>query len=47
MHLNQQQVKSRVYYPGFETWFDNVFTPSYLQGDRDISLTLKDKQSYE
>ena len=43
IHLNQQQVKSRVYYPGFETWFDNVFTPSYLQGDRDV-ISVRDKR---
>lgn len=43
IHLNQQQVKSRVYYPGFKTWFDNVFTPSYLQGDRDV-ISVRDKR---
>lgn len=43
IHLNQQQVKSRVYCPGVETWFDNVFTPSYLQGDRDV-ISVRDKR---
>ena len=43
IHLNQQQVKSRVYYPGFGTWFNDVFTPSYLQGDRDV-ISVRDKR---
>lgn len=43
IHLNQQQVKSRVYYPGFGSWFDNVFAPSYLQGDRDV-ISVRDKR---
>ena len=42
-HLNQQQVKSRVYYPGFSYWFDQVFIPSYNVGDRDV-ITVRDKR---
>ena len=43
IHLNQQQVKSRVYYPGFSYWFDQVFIPSYNVGDRDV-ITVRDKR---
>ena len=43
MHLNNRQVKSRVYYPGFGLWFNNVFAPSYLDGGRDI-ITIRDKR---
>ena len=43
MHLNKQQVKSRVYYPGFGIWFNDVFTPSYINGDRDV-ITVRDKR---
>ena len=43
IHLNQQQVKSRVYYPGFGYWFDQVFIPSYNVGDRDV-ITVRDKR---
>ncbi len=43
IHLNKQQVKSRVYYPGFGLWFNNVFTPSYLDGGRDV-ITVRDKR---
>ena len=43
IHLNQQQVKSRVYYPGFSYWFDQVFIPSYNVGDRDV-VTVRDKR---
>lgn len=43
IHLNQQQVKSRVINPGFGSWFDNVFAPSYLQGDRDV-ISVRDKR---
>ena len=43
IHLNKQQVKSRVYYPGFGLWFNNVFAPSYLDGGRDV-ITVRDKR---
>ena len=43
MHLSKQQVKSRVYYPGFGIWFNDVFTPSYINGDRDV-ITVRDKR---
>ena len=43
MHLNNRQVKSRVYYPGFSYWFDQVFIPSYNVGDRDV-ITVRDKR---
>ena len=43
MHLNKQQVKSRVYYPGFGIWFNDVFAPSYINGDRDV-ITVRDKR---
>lgn len=43
IHLNQQQVKSRVINPGLGSWFDNVFAPSYLQGDRDV-ISVRDKR---
>ena len=43
MHLNKQQVKSRVYYPEFSYWFDQVFIPSYNVGDRDV-ITVRDKR---
>ena len=43
IHLNQQQVKSRVYYPGFNHWFNRVFIPSYNVGDRDV-ITVRDKR---
>lgn len=43
IHLNQQQVKSRVYYPGFGHWFDHVFIPNYAQGGRDV-ISVRDKR---
>ena len=43
MHLNKQQVKSRVYYPGFGIWFNDVFAPSYINGDRGV-ITVRDKR---
>ena len=43
IHLNKQPVKSRVYYPGFGLWFNNVFAPSYLDGGRDV-ITVRDKR---
>lgn len=43
IHLNNQQIKSRVYYPGFGDWFDHVFVPGYVNGGRDV-ITVRDKR---
>lgn len=43
VHLTNKQIKSKAYYPGYESWFNNRFLPAYQRGERDI-LTLRDKR---
>lgn len=43
LHLTKNQVKSRIYYPGFDEWFKLRFMPSYLLGERDV-VSLRDKR---
>ncbi len=40
---SQLQVKSRVYYPGFDEWLQNRFMPSYRLGGRDV-ISVRDKR---
>lgn len=42
-HLNSRQIKSKVFYPGYITWFNNIFVPDYLDGGRDI-ISVRDKR---
>ena len=43
IRTTQLQVKSRVYYPGFDEWLHNRFMPSYLIGGRDV-ISVRDKR---
>lgn len=41
--LSNTQVKSRLYYPGFDHWFSKQFIPGLSNGERDV-ISVRDKR---
>lgn len=42
-HLTTDQIKSRIYYPGYDDWFRNKFMAGYTNGQRDV-ISIRDKK---
>lgn len=41
--LTKSQVKSRIYYPGFDLWLASRFMPGLRTGERDV-ISIRDKR---